>query len=92
MNSKICLTAFPADRRRRRRHIAGRCEPAHDAAGVIPKTAVGYQNEPKDGHQCSGCKLFIPGADAAASTACASRWRARSCPTAGASLFVAKDA
>ena len=30
-------------------------------AGAIPKTAVTYQDNPKDGHQCSGCKLFVAG-------------------------------
>jgi len=42
------------------------------SAGAIPKTAVTYQDMPKDGHQCSGCKLFIPGADAAAAGTCKS--------------------
>lgn len=29
-----------------------------EAAG-LPKTAVGYQDTPKDGKQCDGCKLFV---------------------------------
>jgi hypothetical protein len=61
------------------------------AAGVIPKTAVGYQNEPKDGHQCSGCKLFIPGADAAANGTCKSV-AGEILPNGWCKLFVAKDA
>ena len=28
------------------------------AAG-LPQTAVAYQQTPKDGHQCSDCKLFV---------------------------------
>jgi hypothetical protein len=28
------------------------------AASMAP-TAVGYQDSPKDGHQCDGCNLFI---------------------------------
>lgn len=30
------------------------------AAGMA-KAAVQYQTKPKDGHQCDGCALFIPG-------------------------------
>jgi hypothetical protein len=62
-----------------------------DAAGAIPKTAVGYQNEPKDGHQCSGCKLFIPGADAAANGMCKSV-AGEILPNGWCKLFAAKDA
>jgi len=29
-----------------------------EAAG-LPKTSVGYQDTPKDGKQCDGCKLFV---------------------------------
>jgi len=62
-----------------------------DAAGAIPKTAVGYQDQPKDGHQCSGCKLFIPGADANAAGTCKSV--AGEIPPSGwCKLFAAKDA
>ncbi len=62
-----------------------------DAAGVIPKTAVGYQDAPKDGLQCSGCKLFVPGADANAAGQCKSV--AGDIPPNGwCKLFVAKDA
>ena len=42
------------------------------SAGSIPKTAVTYQETPKDGHQCSGCKLFIPGASPDAAGTCKS--------------------
>ena len=42
------------------------------SAGAIPKTAVTYQDSPKDGHECSGCKLFIPGASADAAGTCKS--------------------
>ncbi len=42
------------------------------SAGAIPKTAVTYQDSPKDGHQCSGCKLFVPGADEKAAGTCKS--------------------
>ena len=41
-------------------------------AGTIPPTAVKYQNEPNNGHQCSGCKLFIPGATEDAPGTCKS--------------------
>lgn len=30
------------------------------AAGMAP-SAVQYQDKPKDGHQCDGCALWIPG-------------------------------
>ena len=42
------------------------------SAGSIPKTGVAYQDSPKDGHQCSGCKLFVPGASADAAGTCKS--------------------
>ena len=42
------------------------------SAGSIPKTGVAYQDNPKDGHQCSGCKLFVPGADEKAPGTCKS--------------------
>jgi hypothetical protein len=32
------------------------------AAGMA-KAAVQYQTKPKDGHQCDGCALFIPGSN-----------------------------
>jgi High potential iron-sulfur protein len=41
-------------------------------AGSIPQKSVKYQDMPKDGHQCSGCKLFIPGATADANGTCKS--------------------
>ena len=28
-------------------------------AGGLPQSAVGYQATPKDGKQCSDCKLFV---------------------------------
>jgi len=41
-------------------------------AGSIPQKSVKYQTEPNNGHQCSGCKLFIPGATADANGTCKS--------------------
>ena len=61
------------------------------AAGAIPKTAVGFQTEPKDGHQCSQCKLFIPGADANAAGQCKSV-AGEIVPNGWCKLFAAKDA
>jgi hypothetical protein len=29
------------------------------SAAGLPPTAVAYQDSPKDGRQCDGCKLFI---------------------------------
>lgn len=62
-----------------------------NAAGAISKTAVGYLTEPKDGHQCSGCKQFIPGADAAAAGQCKSV-AGEIAPNGWCKLFAAKDA
>lgn len=28
-------------------------------AGTLPPSAVGYQDKPKDGKACKGCKLFV---------------------------------
>jgi hypothetical protein len=28
-------------------------------AATLPPSAVGYQDTPKDGKQCDGCKLFV---------------------------------
>lgn len=42
------------------------------SAGSIAQKSVKYQNTPNDGHQCSGCKLFIPGASADANGTCKS--------------------
>ena len=42
------------------------------SAGSIPQKSVKYQTSPNDGHQCSGCKLFIPGATPDASGTCKS--------------------
>jgi hypothetical protein len=47
--------------------LAGRAN-----AGSIPQTAVKYQTSPNAGHQCSGCKLFIPGATPDAVGSCKS--------------------
>jgi hypothetical protein len=34
--------------------VMGRAE-----AGAMPPSAVAYQDSPKDGKQCDGCKLFV---------------------------------
>ncbi|MDD2878032.1 MAG: high-potential iron-sulfur protein [Acidiphilium sp.] len=39
------------------------------AAGMA-KSAVQYQDTPKDGHRCDGCALYIPGASATAKGTC----------------------
>jgi hypothetical protein len=41
-------------------------------AGSIPQKSVKYQTDPNNGHQCSGCKLFIPGPTADANGTCKS--------------------
>jgi len=41
-------------------------------AGSIPQKSVKYQTTPNDGRQCSGCKLFIPGATPDANGTCKS--------------------
>jgi hypothetical protein len=41
-------------------------------AGSIPQKSVKYQTDPNNGHQCSGCKLFIPGPSADANGTCKS--------------------
>jgi hypothetical protein len=61
------------------------------SAGSIPKTAVTYQESPKDGHQCSGCKLFIPGASADAPGTCKSV-AGEINPNGWCKLFAAKQA
>ncbi len=33
---------------------------ATEASAKIKPTLVGYQDSPKDGHDCKGCKLFEP--------------------------------
>jgi hypothetical protein len=33
------------------------------ASGTVSKSDAGYQNDPKDGEQCSGCAMFVPGLD-----------------------------
>ncbi|GAA5265190.1 hypothetical protein ACOSOMT5_P1615 [Acidiphilium sp. MT5] len=39
------------------------------AAGMAP-ASVQYQTKPKDGHQCDGCALYVPGASATAVGKC----------------------
>jgi len=42
-------------------------------AGVFPQNVVHYQKAAGDGgHQCKGCKLFVPGASADAVGSCKS--------------------
>jgi hypothetical protein len=60
-------------------------------AGSIPKTAVTYQEEPKDGHQCNGCKLYVEGASADAPGTCKSV-AGEINPKGWCKLFVAKPA
>ncbi|HET9148316.1 MAG TPA: high-potential iron-sulfur protein [Acetobacteraceae bacterium] len=43
--------------------------PAAHAAGMS-KASVKYQDKPKDGHQCDGCALWIPGASPTANGKC----------------------
>ena len=43
--------------------------PKAEAAGMA-KSAVQYQDKPKDGHQCDGCALYIPGPSATANGKC----------------------
>lgn len=45
--------------------VAGRAE----AAGMS-KSASKYQDNPKDGHQCDGCALYIPGSSPTAMGKC----------------------
>jgi hypothetical protein len=61
------------------------------SAAAIPKTAVSYQETPKDGHQCSGCKLFIPGPSADANGTCKSV-SGEIHPNGWCKLFAPKDA
>jgi hypothetical protein len=61
------------------------------SAGSIPKTAVTYQETPKDGKQCSGCKLFIPGATPEANGTCKSV-AGEILPNGWCKLFAAKAA
>jgi hypothetical protein len=61
------------------------------SAGSIPQKAVKYQSTPNNGHQCSGCKLFIPGATADAVGTCKSV-AGQIIPTGWCVLFAAKDA
>jgi anaerobic selenocysteine-containing dehydrogenase len=43
--------------------------PSAKAAGMA-KSAVQYQDKPKDGHQCDGCALWIPGSSPTANGKC----------------------
>jgi hypothetical protein len=43
--------------------------PAAHAAGMS-KASVKYQDQPKDGHQCDGCALWIPGPSPTADGKC----------------------
>ncbi|HTJ26900.1 MAG TPA: high-potential iron-sulfur protein [Candidatus Limnocylindria bacterium] len=43
---------------------------AAQAAGTAPKSQYKYQDKPNDGHQCSGCQLFIPGSSPTAKGTC----------------------
>ncbi|WP_455383784.1 high-potential iron-sulfur protein, partial [Acidihalobacter prosperus] len=40
------------------------------AAGKVSKGAMAYRNSPHDGHSCSGCVYFQPGANASAAGSC----------------------
>ena len=60
-------------------------------AGSIPPAAVHYQEQPKDGHHCSLCKLFVPGPTADANGTCKSVAGAIN-PNGWCVLFAAKDA
>ncbi len=33
---------------------------ARAGAATLPQSAVAYQDTPKDGKTCKGCKLFVP--------------------------------
>jgi len=39
--------------------VVGAAGTAH--AGGMSKASVQYQSTPKDGHQCDGCALWVPG-------------------------------
>lgn len=43
---------------------------AAEAAGTAPKSQYKYQDSPKNGQQCSGCQLFIPGSSPTAKGQC----------------------
>lgn len=40
--------------------VAGIAATQGARAGGMAKSAVAYQDTPKDGHQCDGCALYIP--------------------------------
>lgn len=40
------------------------------AEGSMSQASVQYQDSPKDGHQCDGCALYVPGASATANGQC----------------------
>lgn len=39
-------------------------------AGKVSKGAMAYRNSPHNGHSCSGCVYFQPGASASAAGSC----------------------
>ncbi|MGC8476405.1 MAG: high-potential iron-sulfur protein [Acetobacteraceae bacterium] len=45
--------------------LASRAEAQAPKYGTAPKAAVGYRDQPNAGHDCSGCRFFIPAADPA---------------------------
>ena len=45
--------------------IGHRAQAQAPAYGTTPPQAVGYRDQPNAGHDCSGCRFFIPAADAA---------------------------
>jgi hypothetical protein len=49
--------------------LAMMVSPEAEAAGMA-KSAVQYQDKPKDGHRCDGCALYIPGSSATANGKC----------------------
>ncbi len=49
--------------------VALSVSPSAEAAGMA-KSAVQYQDKPKNGHECDGCALYIPGPSASANGKC----------------------
>ena len=43
---------------------------APSEAGKVSKAAMAYRNSPQNGHACSGCVYFQPGANASAAGSC----------------------
>ncbi|HEX7390398.1 MAG TPA: high-potential iron-sulfur protein [Acidiphilium sp.] len=50
--------------------VAGMVTARTAEAGGMSPASVKYQTSPKDGHQCDGCALFVPGASASANGTC----------------------